>query len=61
MAARKTNKPAAKVATAETAKAEPKAAESSQVSVPEPYVALPNVYRADLGESLPPQKKAGVE
>jgi hypothetical protein len=40
---------------------EPKAGESTALEGPEPYVALPNVYRADLGESLPPQKSAGVE
>lgn len=40
---------------------EPKAGESSPAEGPEPYVGLKNVYRADLGESLPPQKPAGVE
>lgn len=57
MAARK--KAAAKQAeTKATEAAEPKAAEDLG---PEPYVALPNVYRTDLGESLPPQKHPGVE
>lgn len=60
MAARK--KAAAKQAESTAPEsAEPKAAESTQLTGPEPYVALPNVYRADLGEALPPQKKAGVE
>ena len=60
MAARK--KAAAKQAEAKAVEAdEPKAAESSQAEGPEPYVGLKNVYRADLGESLPPQKSAGVE
>lgn len=49
-------------ATAPEAKtAEPKAVEAAEAAGVEPFVALPNVYRTDLGESLPPQKYAGVE
>lgn len=47
--------------TADAPKEAPKAAEAASVEPLTSENVKGNVYRADMGESLPPQKPAGVE